>query len=132
MTQYENGGNWKKGLYRSRNRSLMGVCGGLAEYFDISIGVMRLLWVLAFFFMGGFPVLLAYIVLGLVMKPEPVVPFHSESDREFYDSYTSSRGMAIHRLKRAFDNLNRRIERMETIVTSKDYDWERRFSEGRE
>ncbi|MFP4580147.1 MAG: envelope stress response membrane protein PspC [Candidatus Sumerlaeia bacterium] len=120
---------WKKGLYRSRSGAFLGVCKGLSEYLDFPLVWMRVLWLVGVVFLFGFPMLLAYFVLAIVMKPEPVVPFRTEAEREFYDSYASSRSMAIHRLKRTFDTLNHRIERMESIVTSKDYDWDRRFSE---
>jgi len=69
-----------------------------------------------------------YFLAALLMKPEPVRPLLSEEDREFYHSYTTSRGMAVHRLKRAFDSLDRRIQRMENVVTSRDYDWDRRLN----
>ena len=51
------------------------------------------------------------------------------SSREFYDSYASSRSMAIHRLKRTFESLDRRIRRMESIVTSGDFNWDERLKE---
>jgi phage shock protein C len=35
----------------------------------------------------------------------------------------------LHRLKRTYDNLDRRIQRMEHIVTSREYDWDRRLNE---
>jgi phage shock protein C len=41
----------------------------------------------------------------------------------------SSREMGIHRLKRTYDNLDRRIRRMESIVTSKDYSWDKRLEQ---
>ena len=38
----------KKKLYRSaRERVLSGVCGGIAEYFDIDVTIVRLLWIIA-------------------------------------------------------------------------------------
>lgn len=37
--------------------------------------------------------------------------------------------MALNRLKRSFDNLDRRIRRMEHIVTTREYDWERKLNE---
>ncbi len=56
-----------KRLYRSRqNRMLGGVCGGIAEYFNIDPVIVRIIAV-AFFFMGG-SALLAYI-LGLIIIP---------------------------------------------------------------
>jgi phage shock protein C len=36
--------------------------------------------------------------------------------------------MALHRLKKTFDSLDRRIQRMEGIVTAKEYDWDRRLN----
>jgi phage shock protein C len=36
--------------------------------------------------------------------------------------------MATQRLKRMFDNLDRRIRRMEDTVTARDYDWDRRLN----
>ncbi|MEC9488803.1 MAG: PspC domain-containing protein, partial [Halanaerobium sp.] len=39
-----------KKIYRSRrDRVLGGVCGGIAEYFDIDVILVRLLFVLLFF-----------------------------------------------------------------------------------
>jgi phage shock protein C len=43
-----------KKLYRSRtNRRIAGVCGGLAEYFNVDATIIRLLFVLGFFFLSG-------------------------------------------------------------------------------
>lgn len=116
------------GLYRSRRGMIFGVCVGIAKYLDVSVFWMRVIAVALLIFSGGW-VALVYIIGALLMKPEPVVPFHEELDREFYDSYMNSRTMALHRLKHTFDNLNRRIHRMEDIVTARDYDWERRLNE---
>jgi len=41
-----------------------------------------------------------------------------------------SRGTALRRLKKTFDDLQRRIQRIETIVTSREYDWEQRLRNG--
>jgi len=48
---------------------LGGVCGGLAEYFDVDVTIVRLLWVLAFF-AGGAGVL-AYLVGWIIIPQEP-------------------------------------------------------------
>jgi phage shock protein C len=122
-----------KGLYRSRGGLFFGVCKGLANHLDFSVFWMRVLWVAVSLFTGvgilfGF---IAYIVAAIVMKPEPVVPFASDSDREFYDSYVSSRTMGINRLKRTYENLDRRIQRIESIVTSTGFDWDRRLAQGK-
>jgi phage shock protein C len=107
---------------------VFGVCQGVADYLDVSAFWLRAGTVVLFLMSWG-TVLLVYILMALVMKPEPVVPFNEDLDREFYDSYVNSRRLALQRLKRTFDNLDRRIRRMETIVTARDYDWDRRFHE---
>jgi len=118
-----------KTLYRSRSGMILGVCKGIAEYLDVSVAWVRIGAVLITF-LGGFPwTVIAYFIGSLVMKPEPVVPFESEADQEFYNSYVSSRPMAIHRLKRTYDSLERRIRRIEDIVTKREYDWETRLGE---
>lgn len=53
-------------LYRSRTEKMIaGVCGGVAEYFNVDPTIVRLLWVLVTL-LGGAGVLL-YIVLWIVM-----------------------------------------------------------------
>ncbi|HOF40275.1 MAG TPA: envelope stress response membrane protein PspC [Candidatus Hydrogenedentes bacterium] len=118
-----------KGLYRSRQGLFFGVCRGVSDYLDVSVFWARVIGVLLLFFTGIWPVLGLYILAALLMKPAPVVPFQSIEDAEFYNSYTSSRSMALYRLKRTFDNLDRRIQRIESIVTARDYNWERRLRE---
>ena len=55
-----------KKLTRSRtDRKLAGVCGGIAEFFDVDVTVIRILWVLATFWGGSG--LLAYIICALLM-----------------------------------------------------------------
>lgn len=55
-----------KKLTRSKtDRKLAGVCGGIAEFFDVDVTVIRILWVLATF-LGGSG-LLAYIICALLM-----------------------------------------------------------------
>lgn len=55
-----------KKLYRSKRQIVIaGVCGGLAEYFDIDVTIVRLIWAAAFF-MGGVG-LLAYILAAIII-----------------------------------------------------------------
>ncbi|MBR6206635.1 MAG: PspC domain-containing protein [Oscillospiraceae bacterium] len=49
----------------SADRKLAGVCGGIAEYFDIDPTIVRIAWVL-FCCLGGSG-LLAYIICAIVM-----------------------------------------------------------------
>ncbi len=58
-------------IYRSRtDRSIAGVCGGIAERLDIDSTLVRVLFIVGFF--AGFSTLILYLVLWLVLKEEPV------------------------------------------------------------
>ncbi len=127
MRSYEE--RQSRGLYRSRNGMIFGVCRGIAEYMGVNLFWVRVLAVAMLLFSGIWLGIAAYVVAGLLMKPEPVVPFEETADREFYDSYVNSRTMALQRLKRTYDSMERRIRRMEDIVTARDYDWDRRLNE---
>ena len=52
----------------SADRKLAGVCGGIAEYFEIDPTIVRIAWVL-FCCLGGSG-LLAYIICAIVMPEE--------------------------------------------------------------
>jgi phage shock protein C len=56
-----------KKLYRSRkDRMIAGVCGGIAEYFNIDPVIVRLIAVILLL-PGGFPGLVPYIVLWILV-----------------------------------------------------------------
>ena len=55
-----------KRLYRSKNsRMLCGVCGGIAEYFDIDPPLVRLGWAL-FCALGGSGII-AYVIAAIII-----------------------------------------------------------------
>ena len=61
----------KKRLYKSAvNKKLCGVCGGIAEYFDLDPTIIRLAWVV-FTLLGGSGII-AYIIVALVMPNENI------------------------------------------------------------
>jgi phage shock protein C len=120
----------RNGIYRSRSGLILGVCKGLAEHFDFSVFWTRVIVLIFLFVAGILPAIGLYLLAALLMKPEPVIPLKNSAEKEFYDSYTCSRQGAVERLKRRFENLQRRIQRMEHIVTSTEYDWENRLNNG--
>lgn len=115
------------GIYRARDGIFLGVCKGVAEYFDFNVFWVRMTMVVFFIFSGFWPVIGVYLVAAFFMKPKPVKPLESEDEREFYDSYVNSPQRGAQRLKKKFRDLDRRIRRMEDQVTAREYDWERRF-----
>lgn len=58
-----------KKLYRSRNqRMICGVCGGIAEYFNIDPTIIRLAWVLFGLTGSG---LIVYFLAAIIIPDEP-------------------------------------------------------------
>ena len=116
------------GMYRSRNGAILGVCRGIAEHFDFSVFWARTIALILLIFTGFWPIMGLYFIAALLMKPEPVLPIHSGEEQGFFDSYVHSRKRATDRVKRRFDNLDRRIRRMEHTVTAREFDWENRLN----
>lgn len=56
-----------KKLTRSTNKILAGVCGGIAEYFDIDPTLIRVCYAALSVFSAAFPGLILYIILMLIM-----------------------------------------------------------------
>ena len=59
----------KKRLYKSStDKKVCGVCGGIANYFDVDPTVIRLIWVI-FTLVGGSG-LIPYIIAAIIMPDE--------------------------------------------------------------
>lgn len=56
-----------KTLTRSDNKMIGGVCAGIAEYFNLDPTLIRVAYVTLSIFSAGFPGLLLYILLLLIM-----------------------------------------------------------------
>ena len=62
----------RKRLVRPRsNRKIAGVCAGLAEYFDLDVTLVRVLWLLVTIFSAIVFGIVGYIVAWIVMPEEP-------------------------------------------------------------
>ena len=59
----------KERLYKSStDKKVCGVCGGIANYFDVDPTVIRLIWVI--FTLAGGSGLIAYIIAAIIMPDE--------------------------------------------------------------
>ncbi|MEM1113897.1 MAG: PspC domain-containing protein [Pseudomonadota bacterium] len=143
---------WGMNLYRNtRDGKVAGVAAGLADHWDIAHWVMRLIWIGGFLFTGTLA-LWAYLACWILLAP---VPGRRAADRfadqadwhdaeedvameydEFRHSYRPrnvfrySEGSSV-RLKRARERLDaalRRVEDMESYVTSRQYELNKEFS----
>ena len=63
-----------KKLYRiEEGKVLAGVCGGVAEYFNMDPVIVRVLWVAASLFAGGGLILYIVMVIIVPVKSEVIV-----------------------------------------------------------
>jgi phage shock protein C len=62
-----------KKLYRSAQQKMLGgVCAGLAEYFDLDVSLVRLIFVGLALMTALLPMTLFYLIAWLVIPPSPV------------------------------------------------------------
>ena len=62
-----------KKLYRSTSdKKIAGICGGLGEYFNIDATIIRIIFVVLLL-PGGFPGLIPYLILWIVIPTRPSV-----------------------------------------------------------
>lgn len=85
-----------KKLYRSaRDAKLTGLCAGIAEWLNIDVTLVRILFVLGVLF-SGFTLLVAYFIITLVVPKEPRPPYgpmNYNGNHGYYDpnSYNNNR-----------------------------------------
>ncbi len=59
-----------KKLVRSNNKIIAGVCGGIAEYFEVDPTLIRVVYAALTLFTAAFPGVILYIIMMLLM-PQP-------------------------------------------------------------
>ena len=58
----------KKLMRREEGKIILGVCTGIAKYFDIDVTLVRICWIIASLFFGiGIFGVLAYILCAIIM-----------------------------------------------------------------
>lgn len=59
--------NMYKKLTKSSDKMIAGVCGGIADFFEIDATLVRVAYLFLSFFSAAFPGVLLYIVLCIIM-----------------------------------------------------------------
>ena len=117
-----------RGIYRSRNGIILGVCRGIADYFDFSAFWIRAILIVAFIFTGFWPIIGIYILAALLMKSESGGAPGRKGSKHHFTCRSKETGFeAADRLKRKWLHLEKRIRRMEDRVTSREFNWNNRF-----
>ena len=143
--------NLRRRLYRSHDGKVLGVFKGMAESLGLCVFWTRAVGLIAMVSLAGamgahgfkVTVLVAgffYLLLALLMQPprqpgvaaDPVSPTAGNvpprvSRPERYPAASNRPRVDLAQLDRQLDGLDRRIQRMEAIVTDREYDWNRRM-----
>lgn len=119
--------NVNYGLYRSRSGMVLGVAKGLAISCSLPVWLVRFAFIFFGLVTSVFPVIIVYLVLAAVMRPEPVIEFCTVEEKEFYNNYGGTRRPALERMRTILTKLDKRVQRLENAVTDPENDWERRF-----
>ncbi|NBC20972.1 MAG: envelope stress response membrane protein PspC [Alphaproteobacteria bacterium] len=115
---------------RSRtDRVIAGVCGGLAERFGWEPVLVRLLAVLAFFFVAGPLVLLAYVIAWMITPKRGRDEYASRNPDEeaFWRGVSDQPRATFSNLKYTFMDLEDRLQTLERSVTSDEWRLRREF-----
>ncbi|MFQ2645818.1 envelope stress response membrane protein PspC [Aeromonas caviae] len=124
-----------RNLYRDPQRGkIAGVCAGLAEYFGVETWIVRLLAISGLIF-AGFITFTAYIAAWFLLDKKPVT-LYSQEDVEFAEVRMKARSwqsgvtphQALARIGQELDALEPRVQRIEKLVTSKEFTLQREFS----
>ena len=66
----------KKKLYcATKDKKSLGVCGGIAEYFDMDPTIVRIIAAAAIILFAGLPGLIIYFVLGFIIPKDTEKPY---------------------------------------------------------
>ena len=117
----------RRGLYRSHDGVLLGVCRGIADYFDFSVFWIRAIAVILFICTGFWPIVGVYILAALLMKSDPSRSGPRKSKPGTCRRRHCTGSDTAERLRRKWRHLEKRIRNMEDKVTSREYDWNSRF-----
>jgi len=116
-------------LYKDpKHGKLMGVCAGIADYFDINITAVRFLTIIATIFFAGPLVVIAYIAMGLFLDPKPRNLYEDKEEEEFWKQTRKAPKYSAAELRRRFRDVERRTSDMEAYVTSKRFRLERELN----
>ena len=116
-------------LYRDPRRAwLAGVCAGIADYFGVSLGLVRFLTFLCAIFFT-MPTLLGYFIAALVLRRKPERLYSSREEEAFWRSVRLEPSRTARDLLRKFQELERRLRAAEARVTSSEFKLRRQFKD---
>jgi phage shock protein C len=117
-----------KRLYRTRDKVIAGVCGGIAERMGWDPTIVRIAFAVLFFTGILSAVFIVYIVIWAITPVAPYRPRHLSPDEErFWRSVSDRPVETFSNLRYKFKDMDDRLARMERSVTSEEWKLKREF-----
>lgn len=117
-----------KRLYRTRDKVIAGVCGGIAERMGWDPTIVRIAFAVLFFTGILSAVFIVYIVIWAITPVAPYRPRHLSPDEErFWRSVSDRPVETFSNLRYKFKDMDDRLARMERSVTSEEWRLKREF-----
>lgn len=116
-------------LYRSReHRVIAGVCAGLADYLGFERRAVRIVTLISLIPFPAF-VILGYIAMAILLPVRPDNLYRSKEHETFWRDVSNQPRNLFGELRHRFRDLEMRLQRMETYVTSKEYEIDRQLKD---
>ncbi len=118
-------------LYRrAGGAKILGVCGGIADYFGINASLVRLAWLISLV-MFTLPTLIGYFLLAWLLDQQPDDLFESEEEAAFWRQVRTQPSKTFAALKHKFRILELRLRGLEATVTSPGFKMDRELRGGK-
>jgi phage shock protein C len=103
-----------------RNKKVMGVCAGIADYTGIDVTIIRIAVAALVIFGGGSPAAL-YFIAGCIASDKPRDFYEadeaSRDDRKFWQGVRAKPRQSIQQTRARFRELDRRLADVELHIT---------------
>jgi len=130
MSEFGRTGNPHR-LYRNRENALIaGVCAGVADYFGFNRKAVRLIVFLSLFI---FPpvTIIGYLLLAILLPSRPAeVPQPEDEEARFWRGVSNAPADVFSTARHRFRELDRRLQRIEAFVTSREFEIDRELGRG--
>jgi phage shock protein C len=114
-------------LYRLPEKGwLAGVCAGMADYLGLDVRLVRFGWVLGLIFFSV-PVIAAYAIMALVLKPRPAQLFGSEEEQALRRAVHLGPRGTLREAKGKIIDVDERLSRLEAAILSEELKLRREF-----
>ena len=111
------------------NAMLAGVCAGLASYFGLNRKGLRLIVAVSTVFFFPF-IVPAYIILAIILPASSECLYQNESQEKFWRGISMAPTDVFSNLSHRFRELDIRLQKMETYVTSREFEMDRELGRG--